>query len=145
MPDWQSFDLDHEIAGSLQIKPDDLGDWIRLQGIGAFRIKEREELSRLLNLPGNKLIALGGGTLEGEGIMKLIKSSSSKLVYLNVPLKTCLLRTKGDTNRPLRSQSEEDLKKLHSERESRYRQADLILCEEDILGIDALSTLMHNL
>lgn len=142
---WTSFDLDHEICRALNIPNNKLGDWIRSEGIPAFRQMEMKILANLIERPESKIISLGGGTLEAEGFWDLKARTHFDLVYLKIDLKTCLERTEGDSNRPLRSLSDSDLKKLHTEREKNYMLADLVLCVEKIKVIDDIPTLVHNL
>lgn len=143
--DWTSYDLDHEICRALNIPNNKLGDWIRAEGIPAFRQMEMKILANLIGHPQSKIISLGGGTLEAEGFWDLKASTNFDLVYLKIDLKTCLERTEGDSNRPLRSLSDDDLKKLHTEREKNYMKANLILSVETIKEIDSIPTLVHNL
>jgi shikimate kinase len=143
--EWTSFDLDDEICRALNIPNNKLGDWIRAQGIPAFRQLEIKILTTLIAKPQSKIISLGGGTLEAEGFWDLKDKTNSDLVYLKIDLKTCLERTEGDSNRPLRSLSDDELKKLHTEREKNYILADLILTHEQIKEIDDIPTLVHNL
>lgn len=142
---WKFFDLDEEICLVLNIAPNKLGDWIRSVGIAAFRQKEIQVLTNLIERKDPKIISLGGGTLDAPGFWTLKNQTGSALIYLKIDLKTCLERTIGDNNRPLRSLSEDDLKKLHTEREKDYMKADLVLSSDQIKEIDDIPTLVHNL
>ncbi len=153
IPDWQTFDLDHVICLELGIKRSELGDWIREHSLHSFRSLEYQCLNLLLlssNGSSNKVIALGAGTLESNATRLLIKShpqshTTIKLIYLDVPLETCLQRVAGDKNRPMLELGPLDLKKLHRERLVHYREAVLILNESKIKEIEGIASLVHNL
>lgn len=128
MPGWETHDLDHVIARALNIERSALGDWIRKHSLPRFRSMEFQCLQQLFYSSQSKFIALGGGTLESAPVRQLIKSQpKTKLVFLDVPLETCLARVQGDQNRPMLDLNPSDLKKLHAERLVHYRQADLII------------------
>ncbi len=146
MPGWQALDLDHVIAHELGIKHSNLGDWIRQHSLASFRSLEYQCLHLLLLGSSDKVIAFGAGTLESNATRLLIKSHlHTKLIFLDVPLETCLQRVGNDRNRPMLELGMEGLKKLHTERLLHYQQADLILNESEIKEIEGIACLVHNL
>lgn len=146
MPDWETFDLDHVIAGELGIKRSELGDWIREHSLLSFRSLEYQCLNLLLLGSSEKIIAFGAGTLESNATRLLINSHpQTKLIFLDVPLETCLQRVGNDKNRPMLDLEMEGLKKLHRQRLVHYQQADLILNESEIKEIEGVASLVHNL
>ena len=105
-------DLDHAVASDLGIKAGELGAWINQHGLEEFRQKEMHILERLLNNRMMKIIALGGGTIEGSEYPSI--KTQAKTVFLNVPFETCFQRIKNDPNRPLTALGEEGLRALYN-------------------------------
>lgn len=138
-------DLDHAVAADLNIRPERLGEWILASGFPAFRDKEKSKLKKLLNHPADLVIALGGGALNQDILSTISHHIDSYLVFVDTSLEVCLERIKDDPERPLAQISKEELKKLYEERCQDYRQADLILSEEQIKEIEGLEALVHNL
>lgn len=143
---FNGYDLDHEICRELGIDISSLGKWIDQHSLSRFRQVESTILRKILSSSGNKLIALGGGTLEAPGVMDEIRQNPfNKLIFLDVDFETCFMRIAGDFNRPLLALGKERLKKLHAERLQTYRLADAILTESEIKEIDGIDSLVHNL
>lgn len=140
---YECIDLDNAIASSLGIIPSDLGEWINEFGLPEFRKKEMAVLKNLLNNRMMKIIALGGGTIEGEGYAEL--SAQAKTVFLNVAFEACYSRIKNDSNRPLTTLGEAGLKNLYNKRLPKYLTSDLCLSEPEIKNIVSLTSLVHNL
>lgn len=144
--DFKGYDLDHEICRDLGIDISSLGKWIDQHSLPEFRQKESAILRKILSAEGNKLIALGGGTLEAPGVVEEIRRNPfNKLIFLDVDFETCFSRTAGDVNRPLLALGKEGLKKLHAERLKAYRLADAVLTESEIKEIEGIDSLVHNL
>lgn len=135
-------DLDHAVAETLGVKATELGAWIQKHGLTEFREKEMQTLKHLLNNRMMKIIALGGGTIEGSEYPSL--KTQAKTVFLNVPFETCFLRIKNDPNRPLTALGEEGLRTLYHKRLPDYLTSDLSLSEAEIKEIDGLGSLVHN-
>lgn len=140
---YEVIDLDDTLAKNLGLLPSELGVWIKQNGMESFRKKEVAILSHLLQAPGKKIVALGGGTLEAPGFWEL--PGQNKLVFLNTPFTICFSRIKNDQNRPLTSLGEEGLLQLFQKRLPLYQKADLILSESEIKELSGLQTLVHNL
>ena len=136
-------DLDAAVSSSLGILPSELGEWINRYGLENFRQKEMFILKGLLQNRMMKIIALGGGTIEGSGYKDL--TSVAKTIFLNVPFETCFKRIKNDSNRPLTSLGEAGLQDLYNKRIPKYLTSDLCLSEHEIKEIDGLDSLVHNL
>ncbi|MBC7429854.1 MAG: hypothetical protein H7336_14665 [Bacteriovorax sp.] len=136
-------DLDTAVASSLGILPSELGEWINKNGLVHFRRKEIFILKGLLNNRMMKIIALGGGTIEGEGYSEL--RSQAKTVFLNIAFETCYKRIKNDLNRPITALGEVGLQDLYNKRIPKYLTSDLCLSETEIKEIDGLDSLVHNL
>ncbi len=140
---FESVDLDSAVAEELGLLPSDLGEWINKNGLENFRHREIFTLKKLLENSGQKIISLGGGTLEAPGFWEL--SGPNKLVFLNTPFETCFSRIKNDPNRPLTSLGEEGLRSLYQKRLPLYLKADLTLSESEIKELSGLAMLVHNL
>ncbi len=135
-----TFDLDEEIG---RVFNDSVANIINQKGLAYFREQEALILGRLLSLRTNKVIALGGGTVEAPGFWEL--KDQAKLIYLKIPFETCHERIKKDLTRPLALKSQEELKDLYDLRDKLYQRSDLTLDEEKIKGIDSIASLVHNL
>lgn len=140
---YEAIDLDTAVAAGLGLMDSELGEWITEHGLETFRHKELATLKMLLAQRGPKLIALGGGTIEIPEFWELL--AQNKLVFLDIPFETCLLRIKNDPNRPLTALGEEGLKALYEKRLPLYQKADLILGPLGIKEIEGLQSLVHNL
>lgn len=138
-------DLDHALAADLNIRPERLGEWILKNGFPAFRDREKSKLKKLLNHPGDMVIALGGGALNPEILNMIDNNIGWYLVFVDTSLEICLERIKNDPTRPLAQISQEELKKLYETRRQDYEKAYLVLTEDEIKEIEGLGTLVHNL
>jgi shikimate kinase len=107
------------------------------EGESKFRELETEALLEIYNLPNNKVIALGGGSLLQSGNLDRVKSNGL-LVYLQLPETTLFQRLqqqRGD--RPLLTDLDDDklrskVKTLFAEREPIYLEANLIVPALDL-------------
>lgn len=140
---YETVDLDVAVASGLGIMPSELGEWIKKYGLETFRHKEIFVLENLLKNSAEKLVALGGGTVEAPGFWELFPAN--KLVFLDTPFNTCFMRIKNDQNRPLTSLGEEGLLALYEKRLPLYRKADLTLSESEIKELPGLQSLVHTL
>lgn len=136
-------DLDLEVASHLNIRANELGDYIRRVGMPEFRKLEVEILTSILENRTNSLVALGGGTVEAPGFWESI--AGAKLVYLEETFECCYERITGDSNRPLAQKTKEELKDLYNLRHSLYSKSNLVLTKEKIKEIDSIEALVHNL
>ncbi|MFA6236487.1 MAG: shikimate kinase [Bacteriovorax sp.] len=138
-------DLDHAVAADLNIRSERLGEWIMKNGFPMFRDKEKAKLKKLLYGPQDMVIALGGGSINQEILDSLNNNPDYYLVFLDIPLESCLARIKGDPERPLSQLPPDEMKKLYESRRKDYLQADLVLGEQEIKEIEGLGALVHNL
>ncbi|MEX0684722.1 MAG: shikimate kinase [Balneolales bacterium] len=100
-----------------------------------FRKKELESLNNLLDMPAS-VIALGGGALQDQETVNLIRKNSI-LVYLDVPISLIIKRLYNNKTRPLlynddgskrdKEQLKTYLNELHKKREILYLQSDYCL------------------
>lgn len=140
---FMTFDLDQVVSSELGVSHFELGQWIRKHGIEEFRKKEIGALRTLLSMRTMKIIALGGGTVEGPDFGEL--RTQAKMVFLDTPFETCHERIKNDSNRPMTSLGADGLRELYQKRLPEYQKADLILSETQIKEIEGLGPLVHNL
>lgn len=99
-----------------------------------FRKKEHHYLLELLNLPGHKIIALGGGTPCYHDNISLLKTEGIVSIYLKTSIETLANRLKSETEkRPIlkRFSTPEELTEFIAkhlfERQYYYSQADFII------------------
>lgn len=142
---FECFDLDDEIAISLGIEKDKLGNWIEQNGWEKFRKIESQCLQKLLELNEKLVIALGGGALSKELVFDIKNNPEIYLVHLDIPLEICLNRTMEDLNRPMLKLNKAEIESLYQKRYEIFSQAHLSLSIEEIKLIDGLETLVHNL
>lgn len=123
-PEVDSFDLD----GVIEDKVGVLGDYIRTEGWESFRSLESKTLNDLLIDDGDRLISLGGGALDRQENIDLLKSAKAKILFLELSFEECMVRIKGDNNRPQLDKSDKELEELFKKRELIYKDAsDFIL------------------
>jgi len=99
-------------AASLRVPFDDLDDLVERRagapvaaifdrdGEAAFRLRERDELARILAEPRRRIVALGGGTLVDPDL-RACALARAVVIGLRTPLETLATRLRGDTTRPL--------------------------------------------
>ncbi|MDP2059158.1 MAG: shikimate kinase [Flavobacteriaceae bacterium] len=99
-----------------------------------FRKKEHQYLLELLNFPGQKIIALGGGTPCYHDNISLLKTEGIVSIYLKTSIETLANRLKSETEkRPIlkRFSAPEGLTEFIAkhlfERQYYYSQADFII------------------
>ncbi|MEX2641660.1 MAG: shikimate kinase [Balneolales bacterium] len=100
-----------------------------------FRALELRYLDHLLG-SGDSVIALGGGTLQNEGVLNTLKKEHI-LVYLNTPFPLIFKRLIGNKTRPMlfkKDGTKRDIKELkaylydlHKKREKLYVQAQICI------------------
>lgn len=99
-----------------------------------FRKKEHQYLRELLNLPGRKIIALGGGTPCYHDNISLLKTEGIVSIYLKTSIETLVNRLKSESEkRPIikRFSTPDELTEFIAkhlfERQYYYGQADFIV------------------
>ena len=78
------------------------------EGEPAFRQRERNALQELL-ASAPSIIGLGGGSLQNEGLLKVLKKNAF-LCFIDTPLNVISERVQRNTNRPLLLDKNGDLK-----------------------------------
>jgi shikimate kinase len=139
------WDLDYEIANSLNIKPSQLGEWIKKYDWPAFRKLEQEMIASFLGEKKDGILSLGGGSLTENLIDRCKSNNKIKIVFLNTPFELCHERITGDDNRPLGALEKEELRSLYETRYTLYSKADLILGDRERKEIDGIDSLVHTL
>lgn len=86
------------------------------EGEGAFRATEERVTLELLNAPGRRVVALGGGAVGSEAIRAALRSHV--VVWIDIDAGTAWTRCQG-TGRPLAADRDE-FDRLHSAREPLY-------------------------
>jgi len=128
----QFFDIDQEIEKEHQMS---IAEIFTTKGEVYFRKAERRMLEKLIDLSGNVIISLGGGTPCYGDNMQLIKDASSvKSIYLKLDIQSLLLRLKPEkAARPMISHLDNDdlleefIRKHLFERSFYYNQSDIVL------------------
>lgn len=96
--DFQFVDLDDFIEEKEQLS---ISEIFKTKGEVYFRIKEGEYLQEMLNLEGNYIFSLGGGTPCFGNNMEIVQNSAISF-YLKASIATIFNRLKNETNqRPL--------------------------------------------
>ncbi len=138
-------DLDQEIAKSLKITPNKLGEWITTYGWIEFRKIELQLVIQILGLEQDIVLSLGGGTLD-HNLLQLLKNKENiKIVFLDTSFELCYERITSDANRPLVSLKLEELRKIFDQRRPFYNQANLILSSQERKLIEGIDALVHTL
>ena len=109
-------DVDQEITAAAKKSIPEL---FATRGEEGFRLLERETVLRLLNQPGQAVMALGGGALHHADNAARFREKGY-LIFVDTPFETCLSRIEGDTNRP---NAAGDVRGLYERRLPLYRQA----------------------
>ncbi len=108
----ENFDLDEEITKNYGT----IETIFEKEGESHFRLLEQKEFSTIPN--ENCLVALGGGSIENEIILKEIVSSSNAF-YLMDNIENLWERIK-DSDRPLVRSGKDEVIKLFNKRQSLY-------------------------
>lgn len=127
---YQYIDLDDYILDTVGQDFESLGKYIEDLGLEDFREIEFAALSELSKLD-NLIIALGGGTITSK--TKPILDKDFLGFHIDVPFEKCLERIKGDSNRPLASLPEDQLRDLYFERDKLYRNYKRVRLVKDVL------------
>ena len=115
-------DLDEEITSAEGRAPAQI---IQEDGEPRFREMERQALVKLLQDPGEQVMALGGGTWISRANQEQIHERGATSVWLDAPFALCWKRITSTTvQRPL-APTEAAAYKLFSERIADYELADL--------------------
>ena len=118
----EMIDLDEAIAAAEGRSP---GEIIAADGEPRFRELEQQALSKLLESPGDQVVALGGGAWISETNRQLVARQCAISVWLDAPFNVCWKRiASASEQRPL-APNESAAFKLFSERTSCYELADL--------------------
>jgi shikimate kinase len=99
--------------------PKKLGEHIQLLGMEKFRKMEKMALDNFIKNNPDAILALGGGTLNDENILKL--KNVATILFLDVPFEICWSRIKSDANRPLVAQGMEVMQKLFNDRRKVFK------------------------
>ena len=90
-----------------------------------FREIEQRALIKVLQTPGNAVIALGGGAWIFEANRKMIREVQATSVWIDAPFELCWKRIAPSAQQRPLARSESAALKLFSERTSCYELADL--------------------
>lgn len=126
-----------------------IGEIFQQKGASFFRQLETDAIH---NISQEKpaVIALGGGAIQSENNLKVIKESGI-LIYLNVSLLTLINRLKNDRlNRPIIAQIPHEelnafIENLLSERVGQYKKADLFVPNESKEPIKVVESIVKDL
>ena len=115
-------DLDEAISAA-EGRP--AGVIIAEDGEPRFRELEQQVLSKLLQTPGDQVMALGGGAWISETNRHLVARHRAISVWLDAPFNVCWKRIAADSEQRPLAPNETAAYKLFSERTSCYELADL--------------------
>lgn len=95
-------------------------------GEAGFRSREQRALAELLERPGDRVIALGGGTPVQPGCAALLAAAQGVSVWLDAPweMVAARVRASGSATRPLFA-DEAAARRLYDERRPVYAASDL--------------------
>ncbi|MCA0430760.1 MAG: shikimate kinase [Bacteroidetes bacterium] len=139
-------DLDKEIERESNKS---ISDIFLNEGENEFRKIETTILNKILELNGNYIIALGGGTICFNNNLQIVKNKAS-LIYLQMPVKALYSRLKeSKTNRPLISNLNDEellsfIENKLKERENFYLQANYIFNALSINSTEVIKELKTN-
>lgn len=139
-------DLDKEIERESNKS---ISDIFLNEGENEFRKTETTVLNKILDLNGNYIIALGGGTICFNNNLQIVKNKAS-LIYLQMPVKALYSRLKeSKTNRPLISNLNDEellsfIENKLKERENFYLQANYIFNALSINSTEVIKELKTN-
>lgn len=139
-------DLDKEIERESNKS---ISDIFLNEGENEFRKIETTILNKILELNGNYIIALGGGTICFNNNLQIVKNKAS-LIYLQMPVKALYSRLKeSKTNRPLISHLNDEelltfIENKLKERENFYLQANYIFNALSINSTEVIKELKTN-
>jgi shikimate kinase/3-dehydroquinate synthase len=126
-----------EVADADALLEAELGEpiasFFERHGEQAFRMREEALVVRLLDRPGPRVIALGGGAVESERVRNLLREHLC--VYLEIDAERAWGRSAG-SDRPL-ARERESFRRLHSRRVPLYEEvADAVLPALEGRGLD---------
>lgn len=123
--DMPFFDSDHEIERRCGVR---IPTIFEIEGEAGFRRREAETVAELLS--GAPLVLATGGGAVLDGGTRALMGRSGWVVYLDVPTRLLVERTRHDTNRPLLQVADPaaKLEALRAQRDGLYREvADFVL------------------
>ena len=118
----EMIDLDEAIATAEGRSASEI---IATDGEWRFRELEQQVLMKLLQTPGDQVVALGGGAWISETNRQLVANQHAVSVWLDAPFRLCWQRIAAATDRRPLAPNEPAAFKLFSERTSCYALADL--------------------
>lgn len=124
---FQFTDLDSEIESEAGMS---IAQIFREKGESGFRDIEKKTLLHFVNRT-NGVVALGGGTLQNQQLVDLVKNSGI-LIFIDTPEEILLNRLKRSKRRPMihglsHDELKQLIKKLLDERKPFYNQAHIII------------------
>ncbi|NCO20601.1 MAG: shikimate kinase, partial [Rhodobacterales bacterium] len=135
-------DTDHLIAINAGMS---IPEIFAQQGESGFREQETEALKLALQTD-SCVLATGGGIIKKPENRALLKQEL-QVVYLEVSVATQLLRTEGDTSRPLLLGQDRQaiLEHLFAERDSRYREVATLVVDANQEASHVIAEINHTL
>ena len=113
LADFQILDLDEVVRKNYAKTNESLGEFIDRIGMEKFRFIEKTSLQGLADIEGKLVLALGGGSLEGDNQQILGKFIG---FYLDTDFETCWKRIEDDSNRPMTKLGKKALSEIYHER-----------------------------
>ena len=135
----EALDSDREVERELGEPIESLFD---REGEAAFRAREEEVVMRLLERPGARVVALGGGTLHSDRVREALERHT--VVHLEVEAADAWRRASGK-GRPL-ARDQRRFEDLHRDRQAAYAAAaDAVLPPGERLGVRRALTALTRL
>ena len=135
----EALDSDREVERELGEPIESLFD---REGEAAFRAREEEVVMRLLERPGARVVALGGGTLHSDRVREALERHT--VVHLEVEAADAWRRASGK-GRPL-ARDQRRFEDLHRDRQAVYAAAaDAVLPPGERLGVRRALTALTRL
>lgn len=137
----ESVDIDTKIEAKIGME---ISEIFGQKGEDFFREAESEVLRDLATKSG-QVISTGGGAVQNEENLKILKENST-VIYLKTSPEVLFERIKTDTSRPL-LQNENPLKTLREllkKREPQYQKADIIVITDDKTINEIVNEILKN-
>jgi shikimate kinase len=110
-----------------------IGQIFDIDGEKFFRHLEAEAIKEIIHL-GDMVLSTGGGIVLNSENIKNLKDNGFVVVLLNRDVEK-IVKTIGDTNRPLLKDDINKIEKIYKEREFLYKQcSDIIINNNDNIG-----------
>lgn len=120
-----------DLDGYIENKHQKISDIFKNYGESVFREYEYDALKECLDVD---ILSTGGGIVEYEPSLQLLKESTQLVIHIDAPFDDIYKRIKNDSSRPNALKSYEELKNLYEKRSPLYKSiADITLKNETMV------------